>query len=835
MTCRSTPAGSAFTTYARLATGSVLTDPQTLSVFHELRATYQNRPENERRVYTADDYQNLLGRQMQRVRNNTALTEARRASLLERLQRAQSGPVPDQSILYALHNITPTVRTRGERMTQFQTDIAMRLGISVNDVARSFQEYADGIDRSRSAANPSTFTSENRALSNQYGLGREVGVVHAVAMLTEQAEAVEIARVAAAPQRIERQVLNSPTDDPNVSITEAGFDPRNGRLEVVTRNVSTGETTSHAYHGVRQNTWDDMRTGRGGRIWSRDVRGRSEYAYANRVAAAQDGAAPRCATCGQYANASHACPARVEARVLSRWGTSSRWSRQPVAPGGGYSGREVSPTLPAIREFRTAFETGPVSVSGVYESLRLYDPNNGFNTYGTVRGDFTASRNENNEVVVDSSRANCSCVDYRNTGHCIHVDLYAQAVRTRLDPPPRSARTARTPEERERLLAEAQRRAETAAASDWTRNEAGLAEARANWAADSEVVYSEDFSAFEEDYNSAVAARAANGDTPVIPLIRENALNGMAQRGSGVGFGMEIEYEFPSTMDYNAQRRANAQIGQQLYDAGLTYETSQMGYGASKRRGFQDTHERNWSWERDGSVNGGELVTPVMYDEPATWEYMEKAVDILRRNGAVPTKKAGAHVHVSTGNYAGDPTKYTELARMMTQHEDVVFRLAAEPKRGTHRLGHYTEPNPAVAPNGFANMNDARRWQGGRTKALNLQSVQGGSGDHVEFRVFDSTLDAGAMQSQIKLAVAMTQAAPAVAAKGGTTRSKEQLGAHAQRAAVRGRRRLTSDDLKEDTATLRSLLDTLFTRREDKAQLTAVFANTKWAKRGGRS
>ena len=67
---------------------------------------------------------------------------------------------------------------------------------------------------------------------------------------------------------------------------------------------------------------------------------------------------------------------------------------------------------------------------------------------------------------------------------------------------------------------------------------------------------------------------------------------------------------------------------------------------------------------------------------------------------------------------------------------------------------------------------------------VNFHNCHGGREDHPEFRVFDATLDPGAIQAQIKIAVASTAAAERIAAAGGTSRGQEPWGAHAQRIAL---------------------------------------------------
>jgi len=847
MTCRNTPSGSAFTSYARLVNGRELTDPETLSVFHELRSWYNERDPEARRTYTREDYDALLERQISRVETMGGVTEARRNSILERLREAQQEEMPEQSIVYALHNLTPQVRSRARNMRMFCDGIATRMGIPYEEVQRSFREYADSVDRSRAARNR-VRSQANIDRATQHGLGREAGVLHATAMLTEQAEQVEIARARSAPQLVVRNSFDVPaqTGIPGVTITEAGYDSGSGRLEVVVTDSYSGETTTHTYRGVPESVGRTIASGgsngSGGSMWADLVRGRSEYSYPDEHTAALGGVAPRCGTCGQFANSEHSCPTRVQPVALSRWRTRSRWSNQNVdfpvtADDGTTQETQISVQLPAIREFRETFANGPVQIQNMHQYFRYFTPDGRWQHASSSGGVIVSRDPDTNEIQVNPDPTfRCSCPEWRTNGHCPHIDMVASAIRRRLDPPPRSPRSARTPEERERLLAEQQRRAEQAAATDWTRQEETLAEARRTWRQNSDVIYSEDFAAFETDYNAALAARTANGDGPVIPYMKgDDVLDGMAQRGSGQGFGIELEYEFPNEMGWSEKLEANRRIGEELYAAGLTSSESQQPYGTAKRRGFRDTHQGNWSWEHDGSVNGGELVTPVMYDEEDTWNNLEKVVDIMRRNGAVPTRRAGAHIHVGTGAYRGDPTKYTELARLTTQHEDVMFRLAACPERGTHRMTNYTRPNNEVPDGGFAEIRSMHNWQGGRTTSLNMTSVSGDDKDHVEFRIFDASLDAGTIQSQVKLSLAMVNAASAHAETGGTKRKKEVLGSHAERGKVRGRRRMTSEDLKEDTATTRSLLDTLFRRREDKTQLVAVFANTKWSKKSART
>lgn len=838
MSCRTTQAGSAFTTYARLANGGVLSDVSTLSTFHHLRHLYTSRPEDNRRVYTEEEYRALLQRQIDRTRSNRNLDDARRESIIERLNTAMTDTVPDQQTLYALFNLNPTVRDRGNNLNAYIRQISSETGLDTDAVTAEFNRLERGITRTRGAGDPDTYTEENIAEARRLGLSTEAGTVHAVASLRDRARRIRADRALTEPQRVVRSTLGNTATYGDLQVVEAGHDARNSRVEVVVRNTRTNEVTTHAYRGIDAEQYSTL-IGQGNdgitAAWATTIRSNPAFQYASQIEADLDSVAPRCGVCGQFANSSHGCPAIGEPRRLGRYTTNSRWSNQTVDVG---AGRTESVRLPAITEFRTAFEAGAVRLD-VNEGFSDYETDENGNRrylgYFYQRGDLLVYRDENGAIQYNTTNLRCTCQEYReNNYHCRHTTRLTAAVTERLTPRARAASVPLTPEERERRAAEAAARAAEAAQTDWTRNEETLAEARRTWAAQAEVTYSEDFEGFESVYNAAVTARADN-DGPQIPYMTDNALGGMATRASGQGFGMEIEYEFPPGTDI---RTANRLIGEQLYAAGLVPSPNQDGYHAAGRNGYRDTHtdangRGTWSWERDGSVNGGEIVSPVMYDEPETWEKVAKTVEILRANGAIASKRAGAHVHVGTPHFAGDPKKYAELARLMTQHEDVMFRLSSNPERGTHRRGGYTNPLGDVPVQGFDDVGRLRNWQGGRYRVLNFAHVNVDSADshkdHPEFRIFDSTLDAGAMQSQVKLAVAMTHAAARIADAAPTARKKEEIGAHAKR---RGgtRRRMTSDELKEDTATFRSLLDTLFTRKADKDQITSLFANTKWSR-----
>lgn len=465
-----------------------------------------------------------------------------------------------------------------------------------------------------------------------------------------------------------------------------------------------------------------------------------------------------------------------------------------------------------------------------------------------VTGEMVYSRPGRGQHEFTGRDLRCTCPQYREEYRCPHVDAVANVYRQRIMP----ASSTPTPTTTDTTtstavsgvnadeigmvgveapmtateIALAQRAAERALREDWTRQQTTAAEARARHQAASDPAdsYADNFDAFAADHAAALARKAAG--EPVIPLMTSNVLNGEFTRESGRGFGVEIEFDFPPGIDRAAALRA---IGRELYAAGLTRTAHQQEYHAAEERGYVDVHERGWSFEEDGTV-AGEIVSPIMYDEPKTWETLPLVAEIVKRNGGIASIKTGSHVHVSAPHMT--PQVATELMHSTNVHEDLLYRLSQNPERTEHRPMKWCGPNDDVPQGGYTNMESQVQYVGWlHRNGVNLNGVHGSASDHPEMRYWDGTLDPAAIQAQIKMSCAMVLAAERNAGLTRTHAVRESLGSHHTRmkATLAGtRRRLTSDELREDTATFRSFVDTMFTRREDKAQVAALFAITSW-------
>jgi hypothetical protein len=814
-------------------------------------------------------YRQLLSQMQSRVESDENLSDARRESLMGRLRAAMSAENPDSSTIYALRNIANTMRTQADSQLAFLREYSIHTGMTLEQARERWNELENGIDRTRGAADPTSITDATLFNARHQGISRETGSLHAFALMSAEADAVELANLRQVPKRFTAQPILSTnaiavttSDNPNgdpLRVVGGGYDPRSAYAEVSILNERTNEVTTYHYKGVNAHTWAQVNSPQGTEAWNRQLRSSYWNQITDEYQVLRAAGAPRCGLCGQFSDVNHGCPVGstqpiASFRLTGPSGVGTSYQKVPVSytdtEGNARTG-EIRVSLPLVNDFRTAGRDGAILLENVREHMYYGYGSSARGLDGTVEGQLGILRGDDGQVIYQTSGLTCSCVTFRGTGTCSHIGKYVEAVRTRLNPPARTPAAALTPEQRAERVSVAQARAEVAASADWTRDQDLLEDARRTWRSESEVVYSEDYEAFSTALAAATDRVVAKNGQADVPYMRENALGGMATRGSGQAFGMEIEYEFPPGTD---TAEANRRIGLALRAANLTDHDTQQQYHAATTAGFRDYHvdpstgNGTWSWERDGSVNGGELVTPGMYDEPETWDKLAQAVQILKDNGAVASVRAGAHVHVGTGFFGGDVKKYGELARVMSQHEDILFRLAQNPERGEHRQGSYTAPLAETPSGGWRDISHLRSWQGGRTRALNLTHVatpvdqanvdagfapsnaSRSAKDHPEFRIYDSTLDIGIMQTQIKLSVAMTHAAARNAELGGTVRGKEEIGSHAERIRVRGRRRPTEEDIKEETATFRSFLDTLFTRKEDKEQVVALFAATKWNK-----
>lgn len=351
-------------------------------------------------------------------------------------------------------------------------------------------------------------------------------------------------------------------------------------------------------------------------------------------------------------------------------------------------------------------------------------------------------------------------------------------------------------------------------AADHAASQRAQAAARAT-EEDTSVRYSEQMEAFQQAYDDA-RARIEAGE-PAVPYLTENATGGLGAREGGRGFGVEIEFDLPP----RNEDAALDEIGRDLHAAGLTQTPYMLDYHEA---GSYTDNPGGWRLESDCTVSG-EIVSPIMYDTPETWNNLARVCDIVRRHGGRASVRTGGHVHVSAGDYDHSVSNHHRLIGMVAEHEDTMYRLAQNPAARAHRGLTWCRPN-TLPSEGYTSLRDVHVRNAGHDLGVNMQSLYGRSSDHVEYRMWDGSLDPGVIQAQVKVSLGVTEEAFRLAHQTPSLHLQEPVGSHLARNPRE--QRLTGEAWQEDTESIRRLVDTIFHREQDKAQATALFAATRW-------
>ncbi|MFI1258956.1 amidoligase family protein [Streptomyces netropsis] len=351
-------------------------------------------------------------------------------------------------------------------------------------------------------------------------------------------------------------------------------------------------------------------------------------------------------------------------------------------------------------------------------------------------------------------------------------------------------------------------------------------QARDRWPDEPAVSYEEDFDAFQRAYDAA-RERATRGEG-AIPYLTEDVTGGLGAREGGRAFGVELEFDVDG--GYEDRREARERIALDMYQAGLSRDEGVHEYHAQESAGYTDAANA-WRMEADCTVSG-EIVSPILYDEPATWQNLATVCEIVDRHGGHASFRTGGHVHVGMHDFGHDVANHYRLMQTYRAYEDVLFRLAQNPGApgNQHRGSQWCAPN-YVPSQGYGSMYDVGEYAA-RGEALNLSAAHGYRSDHGEFRLWDGSLSPSVIQTQVKLSLGITAAAvrDAGSAQEPARGNPVRLGGHRQRLREAGLlgRRLNGEQWRESTLNFRRLVDEVFHRSQDKEQATALFASTRW-------
>jgi len=838
---------------------SGLEDNQVLGLYHSLMREdrshdYETHP---RLMPVQDEHDQIIDAVESRFERGELTMNTGSHHPARRLAAARL-ETPESARLYAARRIIGRAQRGARAQRNYLQSYARELGATETAAAyeywNAFAEASDNAQLQPSSA----FARAWRSNPDHTDLPLDRRSVYAF-------EQMEIAR---ATRNLGAETRPAVTRHPitnSAAIAEMGYDREGGRIEIVMHSSSR----VYAYRMNETEYENFVASTSLGAYYARNIRGNSDYQYASVEDAAEAAVHRRCATCGRWAAmSSHDCPVTSSDEDLNRdireavLRARARASATPTNP---LPDIPQPVRIPATNTVRyTKDNAGSMRIRGITRLRQDARINSTIET--PVEATFVIENGESAVVtghlmieyngrglgydvtpvteLGDSREDNlrCSCPLYQRNYHCEHVDGTVDHVRNLMigETELRNRRAATTAVDSVTATVSA----ETLSA------QLEVDAARATFVP-REVSFTDDPEKFQELYTSARESRriyknalaaginSEDLEYPVPFVKTAGALGGLYTRESGQGFGTEIEYSFPQTMSREDQRLANRQIGQALYAAGLTDSSRQKEYGATHYTTPSTEHAQGWSFEEDPStggrdyLQGGEIISPIMYDEAETWENVEKVCKILKENGAIPSKGAGAHVHVGAGEYDHNVANYNRILAAYGENEDLLYRLSTNPEARAHRPYHpYCGPNnlPSTPYTEIGTASSAHNSHG---VAINFQSMRGQeTSDNVEFRLFDATLNPGVLQTQIMIATSITAAASRESGNPRPNAQKTSVGT-----ALEGnpqREPLTGDAWNAQTKSVRAFIDRFIsgTGADGGAvrakQIATLFAINRW-------
>lgn len=665
-------------------------------------------------------------------------------------------------------------------------------------------------------------------------------------------ERMEIARANAhmlcetKPSVIRKEVSSS-------IIKEIGYDPITGRCEIIKKEnnkVNAYKMNDEEYEEFAKAP--DLE-----QYYQDNIRGNEKYQYNSIKEEAESRQHYRCPTCGQWTSAGgHYCPVldskegynrdlriaveRARARAAGDYRDiptiiepvkiapihTTRYCIEGDEDSGIYRFRGVS----RLRQDSRQYAAVMTPVSAVFPAAELGKQS--ANVSGNVIVEYEGRglgysilpATEPGDTREDNLK--CSCEEYRKKYHCKHVDYLLDNMREIVNDSISYRRIAADNSVVENLLEKEHENSLQAS----TLSEKTFIPRKISLVSDEKK--------FNQLYNTVQKRirkyKNNNSEYPIPYNKNTGALGGLCSRESGRGFGIELEYSFPLSMTEEEVATARENIGKELYSLGLTDTIEQKETGASHDKPPKTEHERGWSYEQDLSTGkdgealyGGEIVSPLMYDEADTWENLEKVCNVIKNNGGIASKQSGSHVHMGAGDYDHTVANYNRLLSYYGSNEDLLYRLSTNPETKTHRGRMYCNPN-RLPSTPYVEVGSAQDRHSGQVWTINMKSMSGQSTDHVEFRSFDATLNPSVLQTQVLVTAGLTAAATREKGNPRPNRSRTPLGTWSSRK--------IEERKGEETMPVRSFIDKYIPggEKDDEdnraIQILSLFAMTRWQK-----
>jgi hypothetical protein len=831
MTCRASRLSSATVTFARSITG--LPDVQLLSLNHQLM---REGSASETRTPTREEWNSLIDELILSVREGRLPVARGSHDPIARLEAARLEN-PTATRFYAAQNLIRRASLSYEAQSRLSTRYARDLGLSLHSLNSRFQDFLNQADANPALRADDEFVARWNGNIDNAHLPRDRRSLYAYSMIealrTDATTGLERERAASL-----HYDLNPSEGD--TGLNRVSLDTQSNHVEfLIVSNDGDERIESYQVDDETRATIQNYFISGSGDMSSilDNVRETSEFRYASREEAERNTWRNRCRSCGQFARvSSHSCPvvgspeaieSDVRAAVENTQALPAvpdRYNTLPLSNTEYLVSNGILVRLPNLRVLR---REGQDQLDLRFDSVARVD---GFDLTGTMHLEYDGEEDAYHIAAPTriDNRLRCSCPDYQATRDCSHIDELVDYVNSVVNGEvPADIRTS----ENEIILSEI--------ATEYADSQNEIEELQNSYPS-LKKSFAENPELFQTLYKKAREDKKkfeeGEGEYP-IPYIKENALMGFGTRESGRGFGVEIEYAFPSDWSESEIQEATEAIGEELYSLGLTRNRRQGGYGAS-HGWYRDTHDRGWSYETDYSAGGrdgqagGEIVSPVMYDETETWENLEKICSVLKSNGAFASRGAGNHIHVGMKGYDHTVANHNRLLNAFARNEDLIYRMSMDPTRGRHRGFGYCSPN-SLPSTPYARVSAAAAAQNSHGVALNLQSVRGRDSDHIEFRTFDSTINPAIIQTQIAMSVFMVEGALRGEGRPAPAEGRAPLG---ERLELNPRRRaLTGGAWDETTLGARKFLDEFIPQPDEAVennhavkQFIGLFSMTKW-------
>ena len=92
---------------------------------------------------------------------------------------------------------------------------------------------------------------------------------------------------------------------------------------------------------------------------------------------------------------------------------------------------------------------------------------------------------------------------------------------------------------------------------------------------------------------------------------------------------------------------------------------------------FVEDNLPNWISTSDASLcSGGEINSPIMFDDKKDWEELKKICVYLSQEKAITSGNAGGHIHVGAHVLGEDVAAWRNFLKLYAAYESVLFRFA---------------------------------------------------------------------------------------------------------------------------------------------------------------